>query len=465
MKGGLCGAAMFCAAIVATFSQAQAQTERIEDRPGDTGAREAAEAAAAAQAVDGALAGPIAFAALLRNPDDPDLNIRYARQLILENDLRGAVAALERVLLLRPGLDDVRLAYAVLLFRLDSLHEAEIAFREVLSRDPEPGIRAEVERYLGAIALRQRATRFSLSLGGGFDFNTNRNAAPRSRSRLFFDIPLASESPKSDFGRIAMASFQVRHDPGLQDRHELVGSASLYYNDQSEIDRQDLLAFSLEAGAVFRTAWLDISPSFVHSRIGLDGTHFLSATGGRLALDRREGAFDMQASVQIQHYDFQASDIAPTEDRRDGLRADLGIGIGYRFGPAHRSAVNYVHIVKAARAEFEAYHADELTLSHTWLLGQGQFVVGSFSFTDTRYEQADAFVSARTRHDRFYRLRAIYGTPVGTITRAAGLELPAAVGDVTLSLLFEATRSDSNIPNYEYDNLRTQLLLTNRFDW
>ncbi|MCW5731472.1 MAG: hypothetical protein KIT20_11990 [Alphaproteobacteria bacterium] len=466
MSGGSRTAAVLIgAAAWLVMGGALAQTERIEERPAESGARETGEAAAAARMLSSSPGGPVSFEALLGNPDDPDLNIRYARQLIQANDLRGAVAALERVLLLRPGLAGVRLAYAVLLFRLDSLQEAEIAFREVLAGEPEPATRREVERYLDAIALRHRATRVSLSLSGGFDFNSNRNAAPRSRERLLFDIPFRSERARSDFGRIGMANLQVRHDPGLQERHELLGGVGLYFNDQHEIDSQDLLALTLDAGGILRTAWFDISPSFTYTRIGLDGSHFLDAPGGRLVIDRRDGDLDMQGSILVQYFDFEPSAAFPTEDRRDGLRVDLGLTLGYRFAAAHRSAISYVHSVKSARAEFEAYHADEVTLSHTWLLGGGQFLLGSFSFIDTRYEAADTFISARIRHDRFYRLRAIYGAPVGTLARAAGLDLPAAIGDVTVSLLAEATRADSSIPNFANDNLRTQLLLTKRFDW
>ena len=72
-------------------------------------------------------AGPVMaqdFEAVLATPDDPDLNLAYARAAADIGDLNGAAAALERVLIADPNRHGARLFYAVLLFRLDDLQGA-----------------------------------------------------------------------------------------------------------------------------------------------------------------------------------------------------------------------------------------------------------------------------------------------------------------------------------------------------
>ena len=53
------------------------------------------------------------------------MNLRFARSQIARENIRGASATLERILLLEPGRPDVRLLYAVVLFRLDNTQDAE----------------------------------------------------------------------------------------------------------------------------------------------------------------------------------------------------------------------------------------------------------------------------------------------------------------------------------------------------
>ncbi|MEO0959231.1 MAG: hypothetical protein AAFY66_12340, partial [Pseudomonadota bacterium] len=75
----------------------------------------------------------IPFGAILQDPDNLDLTVAYARQEIDAGNLPGASAALERLLILYPAENTVRLLYAVTLFRLDQVAEAE---REFAAVDP-----------------------------------------------------------------------------------------------------------------------------------------------------------------------------------------------------------------------------------------------------------------------------------------------------------------------------------------
>ena len=67
----------------------------------------------------------VTFEQVLADPDNIDLNFRYAETQIRKGDVRGASATLERILLIEPDLPRVRLLYAIVQFRLENLAEAE----------------------------------------------------------------------------------------------------------------------------------------------------------------------------------------------------------------------------------------------------------------------------------------------------------------------------------------------------
>ena len=79
---------------------------------------------------------------ILAHPDDIVLNFRWAKAQLARGEVRGASATLERILVLDPDLAPVRLYYAIVLYRLDSLDEARSQFDRLLQMNISP----EVER-------------------------------------------------------------------------------------------------------------------------------------------------------------------------------------------------------------------------------------------------------------------------------------------------------------------------------
>ena len=449
-------------------SPAVAQTAAPEARPQQETEAAAAAARAAAVARDAPLAqGPaISFADVLKDPDNIELNFRYARQKVAEGDLRGAASTLERILLVQPNLGQIRLLYAIVLFRLDNAQEAEREFRTVLEQPVSPEVRAEVDRYLQQIGLRNRSTRFNASLGAGFDYNTNRDAAPQHKQRLFADAPTLARGRRDDVGRLALASFGVRHDLGFQDRHELIASSSLYYANQAEVDTQDLRALSFEAGAALRLGWFDLTPTVTWQRVNLAQAPFLDSKGIKLLAEKKlDGKTDVYASVWAQSQDYQRAAVSTTANTRNGPRYDFDIGANYILNPAMKLGVNFNHVEKRARTNFETYSGNEVTGSHTWLLGQGQFLLSSLSIGRDIYLEADTFVSSLTRRDDNVRLRTTYGTPLENIGELAGLKLADWIADITWTATAEAFWANSTVQNFTYRNYKLQTLLTKRFDF
>ena len=185
---------------------AWAQTSDTEELDqGTTALEQSQEAAGNALDIEAIDEGPpVTYDDVLSNPDDIELNLRFARAQVNQGNVRGAAATLERILLVDPDLAQVRLFYAVVLFRLENIDEAEKEFRAVAALDIPDDVRAEVDRYLERIALARRVTRYTATLSVGMHIDTNRNAAPRTGTLLFLNIPIAAGDRVDDIGYLAV---------------------------------------------------------------------------------------------------------------------------------------------------------------------------------------------------------------------------------------------------------------------
>src|SRR5262249_26962011 len=149
---------------------------------------------------------------------------------IRQGDLLGALSTLERILLKNPNIPRVRLIYAIVLYRLNAVAEAERELDNVLKLRMDDGLRRELEYYRGQIAREKQATKFTAILRFGWNYDSNRNAAPITRGIVSSGafVPLPGETPTHSLESVAR--LEVEHDLGFQRRHRLIGSVSGIYD-------------------------------------------------------------------------------------------------------------------------------------------------------------------------------------------------------------------------------------------
>lgn len=475
-RGAIVASVALAAALVVPAPAAWAQTE-ITDQPEQQPERELTAAERAAEAAEKALElgaveefEPVTFEEMLRDPDNIELNFRFARTQIRNGNLRGAAATLERILLLNPDLAQVRLAYAVVLFRLDNLDEAEREFKIVAAVDIPADVRAEVDGYLERIALRRRVTRYTVSLSLGAHYDTNRTATPRSNSELAFDNRISVGDEQDDVGYLGIGRIRVDHDLGFQERHEVFGALTYFHDEQTTEDTFDLQAFILEAGGIYRGAFLDhdtipsfdIIPSVFVTHLRLSRANFFKEYGFDVRLARRFGPrISGGVGVRLSDQTFRTISESRVSTLRDGRRIEGILSATFIINPRMRIAGEYLHFDKNAKADFFAYDRDQFRLNHSWALGEGQFLLTELSYQRDRYNGPDVSISARTRHDDIYRARVTYGAPLMFFFGRGTLWRP--LEDVTLSGSTEYLRSSSNILDFDYENWKVQALLTKRW--
>ena len=401
---------------------------------------------------------PVTYADVLKDPDNLDLNYRFARAQIQSGNVRGAAATLERILLIAAELVSVRMLYAVVLFRLDSLGQAEKEFRTVLAEDIPAATRAEAESFLKRIDQAKKLTRFTATVSIGGHFDTNRDSAPRGKKRLVIDTPIAVNGAVNDAGYIAVTSLRVKHDLGFQAGHELFGGVTYFQDEQVQQDSQDIQSISVEGGGTYRSAYMgiDVIPKLAFSHLRLSRETFFKEISFDLRLERRiSPSLKVFAAGRVA--DQQYSPIRENQAARDRNGRQIGgmAGFDYALSPTMRISADYTYFDKNASLRAFGYDRDQIRLNHTWLLGGGQFLLNNFTYQRDRYERPDTATSGSTRHDDSFRYRVGYGAPLGFFFSFIGMDgvLPQ-LDDVGFTASLEGSRTVSNVANFDRKNLK-----------
>ncbi len=468
------GTSLACVALAFGSGTALAQSADLPETQARRGAGAAIDAAGANEAAQMAPLGPnetVTYAQVLQAPADVGLNYRFALSEIRAGRLKSASAALDRILLAKPDLAEVRLLYAIVLYRLDSDTDAVRELDAVSKMTLPAEIKRQVETYRAAIEKRRRTTRYTFNLSVGFQGDTNRSATPTDNKVLFIDIPLKVAKSKADGALLAIGSFRVEHDPGFQDRHTLFAQTTSYMDEQKDLRRQSFQFHSLESGVNWNLPRDTVTTSMTLEHMRMQDRPYMLAFGPKARLQHRiDAAFDVFAQAQYRWQNFnnisatvEGSAVAPLASNRTGARFDAEVGGRWTLSPSHQLELSFNLTEKNAEAGYEAYKGEGVQLSHTWLLGNGQFLLSSAQAGLQIYDQRDSFISAKTRRDWTYLGRVTYGVPVANLLPDD--TLPDGLIGLVMTTSLEGQRVKSSIDNYDYSTIRGQWLLSKRWEF
>jgi len=408
---------------------------------------------------------PVSYEQVLAEPDNIDLNVRYALGQIRAGDVRGGAATLERVLLLDPDLPAIRVLYAILLFRLESLDEAERELLAVRELPMDESLRRQIADWLAQIDQKRRRTRFvaTIALSGQYDWN--RTAAPKSEIRLAADVPTqlsGSSVRRHDYGGTLLTSLSVDHDMGMQRRHLLVGSATYYQSEQFHLNTFDLSAYAMDGGVAFDMAGgTTVTPKMAWRHVWLEDHTYQQAIGPLLSVEHEVvPTLRLKADITAERQIYHNIPSSQTLAERTGRMYRAEPAVTWIVTPEHRIEPGLGFERTVAADGYNSYTRAGLTLGHTWILGDGGFLLSVLSLTQDEYDSPDPSISETTRRDAQWRARFTYGLPLGVLFRND----QAAEGP-TLLVGFEAFRQVSTVTNYTYDNYRLTLGLTRRWEF
>ncbi len=416
---------------------------------------------------DALLKGPdISYDDVLKKPDDVDVNIAWARTQIRKGDVLGASATLERLLLNNPDQPDIRVLYAIVLYRLDNVSAAERELDIVMRYKMPVSLRNELRRYQREIARRKKRTRFSLLGHTAYAFDSNRNAGPGSGQLDTFigRLTLPGDPNQADSSWRSLLRFSVEQDLGFQAQHRLFASATAYHGEQFKLDEFTMTSFELAGGGIIDLTPFEIVPRLYWRHTRLSHEDFLGALGAQVqAIFTYKRKLKLFALVQVESQSYRDIDEAPANRLRTGPEYRGGVGAHYILTPSMRLSGGVTVIRKLAVGDFNDYTGVLVFVEHVWALGGGSFLLNRLSWEFDQYDEPDTFISSRTRRDHIFRIATTLGVPIQTLLK--GVEVPDLLYDTTFTVGGEYYRSSSNITNYTYTNWRFVFGITKRFDF
>ena len=409
----------------------------------------------------------VTYEDILKDPDNIALNVRYAQEQIAQGEILSAAATLERILLVDPNLADVRLLYAVVLYRLDSLNEAQKELNTLKTLKLPPSILDQVKAYEKKIKSRKRRTHFGLRQSNGWGYDTNRNASPHSKQQLFYDTALDVQGTnvrRPDTHFLNVSSLDVTHDLGFQAGHSLFGNFTYFLQNQTNVHSLSLGSYQYELGGTYKGSWFNFTPSFFYNYLYLSSQSFLRSQGGNFLFERditkKLNAF---YDFRIERQDFMNISENTDSYNRKGPEFDHAWGVNYMLRPTMRWSSNIGYSEKFAKQNYYAYDRISLNNTHTWVLPKGQFLINTLSAYFDRYQTPEFSVSSMHRHDNSIRYRVTYGAPLETLL--IGKILPKPFKDIVLTISYEYYHALSSITNYTYTNNKIEGLLTKRLEF
>ncbi|OGW83207.1 MAG: hypothetical protein A2Z83_06325 [Omnitrophica bacterium GWA2_52_8] len=419
---------------------------------------------------------PISYDEILQRPDDIDLNFQYAKQQVANGDVLGASATLERILMIEPDLHQVRLFYAIVLYRLDNLKEAERELQSLVGLEMPEGLKRDLETYLHKIHLSRKSTRLTMRQSLGYEIDTNRNSAPSSKHNLISDVATGVEGTsrkRRDTSFINVTNVRVTHDPGFQDGHEVSAAFTYFLQEQTMVDNLDLATFRGDLGGAYKSVWMNIRPNFYMNHLYLSRETFLRSQGVSVDFDRSfmNGRFTLRSAAQYEYQDYLNITDSSTAVERKGPQMDYRFGVDYVLLPTLRLSFDVSFTDKEAKQGFNAYQGFNFGPSVIMMLGRGQFLVQSVEAGFEYYDKVDTSIASRHRHDKTLRYRTTYGLPLKAIPFNKLLPphlmrpLDFMIRDVTLTLTFEYYRAVSTITNNTYKNFKYQGMVTKAWEF
>lgn len=389
----------------------------------------------------------ITYVQILQNPNDLDLNLKYAQQQGKMGNYKQTISTLERLNMIYPDNVEIKLYLLSILVQIDSPQKANTIIEEMkLRRDLEAEDLESLKEIEEELKDRKPSLwALTLSTDVGNVWSDNVNSVSKTRLKKSSDSTIEFNSAKYD--STASASMGISATRPVGEQSSLLINFSHTTSDQDQELDDDSQSYALTFGLDTVLGNQSLSPYLIMNKTDAmadaDSFSFMYGVGGFFSVGERN-SINYGYSYTDSKANHNSSDTTANETNAIAHGYTLGhdyilnklistsIGLGYTDSDAKVDAGN----------DAETYDLSiGLNFAFPWAYVS---VSNAHSFND--YKKADtSIVSDKARSDH----TNTFGV---ALTKAMGDFFPALDPNRTLflNLSYEKLISESNIMNYDY---------------
>lgn len=389
----------------------------------------------------------ITYVQILQNPNDLDLNLKYAQQQGKMGNYKQTISTLERLNMIYPDNVEIKLYLLSILVQIDSPQKANTIIEEMkLRRDLEAEDLESLKEIEEELKDRKPSLwALTLSTDVGNVWSDNVNSVSKTRLKKSSDSTIEFNSAKYD--STASASMGISATRPVGEQSSLLINFSHTTSDQDQELDDDSQSYALTFGLDTILGNQSLSPYLIMNKTDAmadaDSFSFMYGVGGFFSVGERN-SINYGYSYTDSKANHNSSDTTANETNAIAHGYTLGhdyilnklistsIGLGYTDSDAKVDAGN----------DAETYDLSiGLNFAFPWAYVS---VSNAHSFND--YKKADtSIVSDKARSDH----TNTFGV---ALTKAMGDFFPALDPNRTLflNLSYEKLISESNIMNYDY---------------
>lgn len=391
----------------------------------------------------------------LSNPSDPAAIFDYAQTAANAGDFRRAITALERLLILQPDLNNIRLELGVLYLRINQPALAQELIEQALA-DPSapPDVQARGQELLTVARQGNAPSTFSGQASARLSYDSNANGNPEG----------VTPAPTSDLNASVWVGGSYRRDLGLQAGHKLVADGHFYASEYLDLSDEDTQRAQLGLGIDFVLDRMFAQPMRLTAKITAArtrkaGEDYRQDLGLSLAARRITSPnTSYQATVSVTDQDFRNSTTFSGNQANSGVLSRISVSRQSNLGMGRFSNIDVSYGIKNAATNSEAFSEISAGLTYGFEIsppvatayGQPWIISLGAGLSSKDYEQTS--------------LPTIYNFPQEDIKLSlnAGIEIPLSkqmgfLADIT------ASKTNSNFDIGKIENIGVSIGIARRF--
>jgi tetratricopeptide (TPR) repeat protein len=373
------------------------------------------------------------------DPGNLNINFYLGRAAFEIQNYEMALMAFERILIARPESIRIKLEMARTYYRLGLRENARQYFEEVLASKPPAAVRRNVEIFLADIKMAEKHHFFSGQISTAVDWDDNVYVAPANDvvDTVVGDVRLQGKGakPTSDWIFNTTGILNYKYQPS-DSPYAWASTGAVYQALYREENELDTLFLAVNTGPELHSKKYVLGLHGLANYLEIDWDRYLQTVGLEMIFGvmlSPRTLLNLSSKFEDKKY-FQIDD-------RDSSNANLKVESVFLYG-ANRISLAAAGEIEDSETDVYSYKQAGALINYERLLPYDCMILGYYEYRYRAFDGTQQLFDKK-RKDNLHYAGAGFSK---TIWQSSDFRQ-----NLALRFNYRYTRSDSNIPLYEFD--------------